>query len=921
MTTEPVDLKTTIKLPQTEFPMRGNMAQREPELLQRWEAEQLQTQIEKAGEKRPLFVLHDGPPYANGHIHTGHILNKVLKDIVVKYRTMTGHRAVYVPGWDCHGLPIELQVDRDLGPKKAELSVQEIRRACREYALRFVDIQREEFKRLGVFGRWDRPYLTLSPHYEASIVRELSRLAEGGFLYKGKKPVHWCASCRTALAEAEVEYKDRTSPSVFVAFDYEGDPERLLPSLAGRKVAFLIWTTTPWTLPANLAIALHPDLAYVAVEAGDRVLVVARELAESVRALCGLTAWNVLGEIDTRAAVGTTCRHPFIDRKSLLLFADYVTLDAGSGCVHTAPGHGQEDYQTGVAHGLEIYAPVDEGGRFTADVAGFAGQQVFDANKGIVALLHRLGALLNPPEASIQHSYPHCWRCKHPVIFRATPQWFVQLEHAGLRQRALAAVDATTWVPPWGHDRIYGMIEHRPDWCLSRQRLWGVPIPALTCEDCGEVLASAAFMQHVAELFARHGADHWFTSDPEALLPPSLACSKCQGRRFRKEEDIVDVWFESGVSWAAVCEPHEELWPIDLYLEGSDQHRGWFHSSLLTAVANRGKAPYRTVLTHGFVVNEHGQPYSKSLKNYIPPETVIRSRGAELLRLWTAYVDYRNDMPFSETILTQLGESYRKIRNTARFLLGNLADFPVERWKDVEGFSQLDRWAMSSLSRLIRRCREAYETYEFHVVYRQLIEFCATDLSAFYLDVVKDRLYCEGPAARSPTQAVLYSIARALATLMAPVLPFTAEDIWAHLPRLPDDPTSVHLAQIPAPGDEDAALLEYVDALGPIRTVVLKELEAFRAQKHHSLDALVRLRLTEQDRRLIDRYAESLADLFIVSEVVVETQGSATGAVVEEASGVKCPRCWKRSPGIGTGPHPDLCPRCAGVISATGWSV
>ncbi len=914
---EKQDYKATLSLPQTDFPMRGNMGKREPELLKKWSEEKLLEQIDQATKGRPLFVLHDGPPYANGRIHYGHILNKVLKDIVVRFHTMIGHRSVYRPGWDCHGLPIELQVDKDLGKKKREMSQLQIREACRVYAKRFVQIQREEFERLGVMGLWDNPYLTLHHEYEATIVRELAQLASRGHLYKGKKPVHWCASCATALAEAEVEYHDHESPSIFVKFAYQGDPAELTPDLAGKKVSFVIWTTTPWTLPANLAIALNPRFTYVAVKQGDEALVVAKDLLEQVTKECKLENAEVLCEIDTTKTEGQSCQHPFIDRKSLLVFADHVTLEAGTGCVHTAPGHGEDDYHTGIQYGLDIYAPVNHRGRFTEEVPEYEGRLVFETNKDIVTLLHDKGALLNRLGEKLSHSYPHCWRCKKPVIFRATKQWFIKLDHQELRQKALAAVDATEWVPAWGHDRIYGMIENRPDWCLSRQRLWGVPIPALYCDDCGEVLASGEFMDHVADLFAAEGADAWYSRDAVDLLPEGMACSKCGKRSFTKEKDIVDVWFESGVSWAAVCEKNEDLWPIDLYLEGSDQHRGWFHSAMLTSVGTRGKAPYKTVLTHGFVVNDQGHPYSKSLKNFIPPEKVIKNKGAELFRLWSAYVDYRYDMPFSDGILVQLGDSYRKIRNTCRFLLGNLAGYEPDAALDPAHFSLLDRWALDRVNILVQRCRQAYESYEFHTVYRSIIEFCTTEMSHFSLDVVKDLLYCEpsNNPARQAVQHVLYTVGNTLATLLAPILCFTAEDIWAHLPRAPGEPESVHLAALPEAGESDAALAERVAGLQRVRELVLKQLEPFRAQKHHPLDAEVTLHLNPEDHALAADYGDQqLADLFIVSSVKLQTGGGESRAEVTEAAGVKCPRCWKRSAGSGDERGADLCPRCSKVL-------
>ena len=671
-------------------------------------------------------------------------------------------------------------------------------------------------------------------------------------------------------------------------------------------------------MPANLGIALNPRFAYAAYEHEGEALIMAEDLAETVHTACGMGEPKKLAEVDTRNAEKTACQHPFIHRESLLVFADYVTLEAGTGCVHTAPGHGQEDYGTGQRYGLDIYAPLDDAGRFTAEVPEYQGRFVFETNGDIVKRLAEDGALLNKAGERMSHSYPHCWRCKEPVIFRATPQWFAALDHADLRERALKEVDNTEWVPAWGHDRIHGMIENRPDWCLSRQRTWGVPIPVLYCEKCDEALASGEFIDHVADLFAEEGSDAWYARSPAELLPEGMTCA-CGSTDFRKETDIVDVWFESGVSWAAVCEGKDGLWPIDLYLEGSDQHRGWFHSAMLTGVAGRGKAPYRTVLTHGFVVNDKGEPYSKSLKNFIPPEKVIKTRGAELFRLWTAYVDYRYDMPFSEAILGQLGESYRKLRNTVRFLMGNLGGYtPDSEHPEPENPDLLDRWALDRLDRVLAACRKAYEGYEFHLVFKHLMEFCTTDLSSFYLDVIKDRMYCEPASdpARRATQVVIYRLARALATTMAPILSFTAEEIWNHLPKLADDPESIHLAAIPEPGELDDSLQKQVEGLRRIRELVLKQLEPFRAEKHHPLDARVTLTLTAGDGELVRAYGqENMADLFIVSEVVLAAgEAAESSAQVTTAEGVKCPRCWKLSPGTGDEHHPDLCPRCSGAL-------
>ncbi|HEY3359111.1 MAG TPA: isoleucine--tRNA ligase, partial [Polyangia bacterium] len=833
-----MDYKETINLPKTEFAMAANLAKREPELLTEWTEKRLYERVLEAHAHDPVFVLHDGPPYANGHIHYGHILNKILKDIVVKSRTMMGHRVKYVPGWDCHGLPIELAVDRELGPKKAAMTTADVRRECEAYARRFVAIQRDEFARLGVFGAWDQPYLTLDHSYEATIVRILAAFTRGGYLYRGKKPVHWCAHCRTALAEAEIEYQDHTSPSVFVRFPLEPENGRDLgdvdPALAGKRASVVIWTTTPWTLPANLAVVLHPTFHYVAVPVmladGEEYVVVAKDLAEGFLKEVGLTSdrgrWIDLPPAKTAKLAGRRYANPLgrpaQEADFRVGFADHVTLEQGTGLVHTAPGHGMEDYLYGQEHGLDVYAPVDNAGAYTADVPRWQGTHVHAANPAIVADLVASGHLLSNPKATVAHSYPHCWRCKNPIVFRATPQWFVGLDHAGLRQRALEEIDRTQWIPPWGRNRIYGMIEHRMDWCLSRQRAWGVPIPAFYCDDCGETLLSAEVMDHVAALFDQEGSGVWFEREPKDLLPAGTACPKCGSHKLRKEQDIVDVWFESGVSWAAVCEGKPDLGvPVDLYLEGSDQHRGWFHSALLTSVGSRGRAPYRAVLTHGFVLDDQGRPYSKTeiekarregrKIEYLPPEDVLKKQGAELLRLWVASEDYRNDVAYSRGILDQLGESYRKIRNTTRFALGNLYDFdPARDAVAPEALLPLDRYMMGKVARLAARLRQAYADYEFHLVFRALIDFCAVDLSATYFDIIKDRLYCDAAAAhtRRSGQTVLYAAARALATLMAPIFAFTAEDVWRHLPHLPGDPDSVHLAAFVEPPAIDTAELD-----------------------------------------------------------------------------------------------------------------
>ncbi len=921
-----MDFKHTLSLPKTAFPMRANLAKREPEILARWDAERIYEKLLEARRDAEPYVLHDGPPYANGHIHYGHILNKVLKDIIVKFQSMAGRRAVFVPGWDCHGLPIELHVDRQLGAAKEQMSKVEVRRACRDYALRFVEIQREEFKRLGCFGLWGQPYLTLDPSYEAAIARELGHFIEGGYLYRGFKPVYWCASCKTALAEAEVEYKEKRSPSIYVKFPLVDDPEFLHSSLKGKRVSLVIWTTTPWTLPANLAVVVWPDYDYQALRVGDEYYVVAKDLADSFLSACGIEAEERL-DLDVSRLEGRRYEHPLVEPRAeqdmRVWFAPHVTLEQGTGLVHTAPGHGAEDYQVGMEHGLAIYAPVDDQGRFTSEVPAYEGLGVFEANPRVIQDLMDRGALLNRPGEEVTHSYPHCWRCKQPIVFRSTPQWFVDLEHRSLRARALNWIDETQWIPSWGRDRIYGMVQSRPDWCLSRQRVWGVPLPILYCEACGEPLLDGRVARRAAEVFAREGSDAWFERPASDFVPEGASCGKCGHGSFRKEEDIVDVWFESGVSWAAVCESNPELgFPVDLYLEGSDQHRGWFHSALLTAVVGRDRAPYKTVLTHGFVVDDKGQPYSKSLKNYEPPEKILKQFGAEIFRLWVASEDYRNDIRISREVLARLSEGYRRIRNTCRFMLGSLFDFEPGRDASEE-LQELDRWALSRLQGIIAEVRRAYERFDFHRVYRLLLDFAAVDLSSFYLDVVKDRLYCDEPTgtSRRAAQTVLYELVRSMALLLAPVLSFTAEDIWTHLPKREGDPESVHLALIPVAesGLRDEALEALYEELRRVRQEVTKALEPFRAAKHHSLDAKVVLYPADGvQRRMLEERLDFLPDFFIVSAVEVAPQDSGAETVrveVSEATGEKCPRCWKVSGRlVDAGSWGRVCNRCADVL-------
>ena len=923
-----MDYKDSLNLPRTDFPMKANLRELEPRMLRRWDEARLYQQIRAACAGRPRWILHDGPPYANGQIHIGHALNKILKDFVVKSRSMLGYDAVYVPGWDCHGLPIEHKVDEELQGKAASIPIPEKRRLCRAYADKWIDIQRNDFKRLGVLGDWANPYLTMAFEYEANIVRELGRFVGAGATYKGKKPVHWCASCRTALAEAEVEYSDHTSPSVWVTFPLAGDPARLHPALAGRKVAALIWTTTPWTLPANLAIAFHPEYDYVAVEVGDQALLMAEKLLRPTLDQAGVREAPILATFKGTAADRAVFRHPWIARDSLGVLATYVTLDAGTGLVHTAPGHGREDYETGVAYGLDIYNPVDDDGRFAADVEHFAGLSVWEANPRIVADLEAAGRLF--AQATLRHEYPHCWRCKNPTLFRATSQWFISMEKNGLRQKALEQIEQVQWIPPWGKERIASMIANRSDWCISRQRAWGVPITVFQCAGCGHHLAEERLVFHVADLVAREGADVWYTREAADLLPPGTRCPKCTGAAFTKEMDILDVWFDSGVSQAAVLKVRlDQHWPCEMYLEGSDQHRGWFHSSLLAAVGTTGRAPYKQVLTHGFVVDGNGRKMSKSEGNVIAPQEVMDKYGAEVLRLWVAAEDYRDDVPLSDAFLKDLAEGYRRIRNTCRYLLGNLYDFDPERdavpAQDMMG---LDRLILHRLQLLTARLRRAYETYEFQVLYHSLLNFCVVDLSAFYLDVIKDRLYTTAPAAppRRSAQTALYEVLHAIVRLMAPVLSFTADEVWEFMRRRAADPPSVHLTEFPPVREDvaDDAMIRRWEQLLGLRDGALKALEEARQAKRigSAQEAALDVRAPGPLGELLRRHAEDFRTICKVSLVRVipgEEAGPDAAFTVQRAPGAKCGRCWNYEESVGRDArHPAICHRCVAALGEAG---
>jgi isoleucyl-tRNA synthetase len=927
-----MDYKTTLNLPKTDFPMKANLKDLEPRMIGKWQKENTYDRLQQKSAGKEAYILHDGPPYANGHIHIGHALNKILKDIIVKFKTMEGFRSPYVPGWDCHGLPIEHQVLKSLGPKKDTMSQAEIRKLCREYADKFVNIQREEFKRLGVFGDWDNPYLTMNYAYEASIIRELGKFVGAGGVYKGKKPVYWCGFDETALAEAEVEYADHESPSVFVKFDLP-DAGKPLPSLKGKKVSIVIWTTTPWTLVANLAVALHPKFDYAAVETGGAVLVLAEGLLKQSMDRFGVKDYEVIEKFKGIKLEGLKARHPFIDRDSLVIMGEHVTLDAGTGAVHTAPGHGQEDYEVGLRYGLDVYAPVDQKGRFTKDAGEFAGQRVFKANKDIIELLKSRGALL--AEEKISHSYPHCWRCKNPVIFRATEQWFISMNAGSLLTRTIDEAKKVDWVPGWGKDRFLSMIENRPDWCISRQRAWGVSIAAFTCKDCGELLLDKAIIDHVADIVEKEGADVWFIKSAADLLPAGISCRKCGKKEFAKEMDILDVWFDSGVSHAAVLKQRKELSrPADMYLEGSDQHRGWFQSSLLASVGAWGDAPYRTVLTHGFTVDGSGKKMSKSAGNVVAPQEVIDKYGAEVLRLWVSAADYRDDIRISPEILTHLAEAYRRIRNTCRYLLGNLADFdPDKDSVPDDKFIEIDRWALYRLQLLIQRVESGYNDFEFHIVFHSLHNFCAVDMSAFYLDVLKDRLYTAKASSveRRSGQTTMFKILSVMVRLMAPVLSFTADEVWSYM-KGSSKADSVFLEEFPKAEDRYyfTDLDDPWDKILAIRGEVAKVLEGLRRDKKigHSLDAGVTLYPEPKLHEFLNNYRKDLAFIFIVSSVEIAGESDApadsyTSDVVKglrigagPARGEKCGRCWMYSKTVGqVKDHPGICSRCAGNLA------
>ena len=927
-----MDYSKTLNLPETEFPMRAGLPEREPEFLKYWEENKIYEKKQELHAGHKKFVLHDGPPYANGKIHMGTALNKILKDIIMKYKYAQGFDTPYVPGWDTHGMPIEHAAIKNLGLNRHELDTLVLRKECHDYALKWIDEQRTDFKRLGVLGDWDHPYITMTHDYEAVQIHVFGEMAKKGYIYKGKKAVYWCPHCETALAEAEIEYGEEKSPAIFVKMPLVKDNGMLPEAAQGKPAYIVIWTTTPWTMPANVAIALHPDFEYAWVECEGEILFMAKEMLEAVGKVCKKDLSNIIGTCKGKDMEYAECRHPFetIDRKSLVVLADYVTLEAGTGCVHTAPGHGADDFETGVRYNLPIICPVDGSGKLTAEAgADFAGMFVFDANVPIIKYLAGLNRLFG--KENIRHQYAHCWRCKNPIIYRATEQWFASVD--GFREEALNAIaNDVQWIPSWGEARIHNMVADRHDWCISRQRVWGVPIPIFYCEDCNEHLVNDDTINAVADLFAKEGSDAWWAHSAEEILPHSTKCPKCGGTHFRKESDIMDVWFDSGSSHAAVCKTRPELaWPADMYLEGSDQHRGWFQSSLLTSVATEGKAPYRAVLTHGYVVDGEGRKMSKSVGNTVAPQEVIAQYGADIIRLWAASSDYKADIRISKEILKQLSEVYRKIRNTIRYILGNTNDFNYETDKvEFKDMLELDRWALMHMQLLKKEVSAAYESYDFHVLYHAIHNFCSVEMSSYYLDILKDRLYAYKADSfeRRSAQTAMYEIMLDLVVMIAPVLSFTMEEVWQFMKKPASMPESVFMMPWPECKEEyiDEALESKWDNFIEIRSEITRVLEGARRAKTigHSLDAKVELHATGEALAILRSVEGDLATLLIVSQAKL-VEGLAGGVeatgredlkvTVQAAEGEKCERCWIYSDTVGKdAEHPTVCARCAAAL-------
>ncbi|MFB4162590.1 isoleucine--tRNA ligase [Alteribacillus sp. JSM 102045] len=912
--------KETLLMPKTDFPMRGNLPNREPEKQKEWDEQNIYEKVQKRTKGRPLFVLHDGPPYANGDIHMGHALNKILKDFIVRYKSMNGYHAPYVPGWDTHGLPIETALTKNKKVDRKKMTIAEFRKACEDYALEQLDRQREQFKRLGVRGDWDNPYITLTKEYEAQQIKVFGEMAKKGYIYKGKKPVYWSPSSESALAEAEIEYHDKRSPSIYVSFDVKEGKNVL-----DGDEKFIIWTTTPWTIPANLAITVHPELSYAVVEEANKKYVVAEELVEQLQTVLEWENPTVVKTVKGKDLEHIMTSHPIYGRDSLVILGDHVTLDAGTGCVHTAPGHGEDDYVVGQKYGLETLCPVDDKGRFTKEAPGFEGLFYDEANKPITQKLEELGALLKL--TFITHSYPHDWRTKKPVIFRATAQWFASIED--FREDLLEAVRNVTWLPEWGETRLYNMVRDRGDWCISRQRAWGVPIPIFYGED-GEEIVTDETINHVSELFRKHGSNIWFEWDTKDLLPEGYTSVHSPNGEFTREMDIMDVWFDSGSSHQAVLEEKEQLQrPADVYLEGSDQYRGWFNSSLSTSVATTGKAPYKAIISHGFALDGEGRKMSKSVGNVVVPNKVMKQLGADILRLWVASVDYQADVRISDKILKQVAEAYRKLRNTFRFLLGNLHDFvPAKDRVEESDMPELDRYMLVKLQDVINKAKKGYDEYQFATVFHTLHNFCTIELSSFYMDIAKDTLYIEAPnnKGRRAIQTVMYDTLVALVRLVAPIIPHTADEVWAFIPGVEAD--SVQLTDMPEEKNVSQAkeLKEKWDYVMTVRDDVLKALENARNEKviGKSLTASLTLYPEPELKKVLEE-AGDLTKLFIVSSasIVGEKADAPSSAEslehvaveVMPAEGETCERCWTVTETVGKDPeHPGLCDKCTDIV-------
>lgn len=931
------DYNKTLNLPHTDFPMRAGLFKREPEILDEWKSDKIYNKILEKNQGNPIYLLHDGPPYANGDIHLGHALNKILKDFVVRYKNMSGYRAPFVPGWDTHGLPTELKARAKAGMENSQqISDIELRKMCKEFAMLYVNSQREQFKRLGILGDWDNPYITLQPKFEKKQIEIFAQMAEKGCIYRGLKPVHWCTSCETALAEAEIEYSEDNCKSIYVKFKVNDNFKRLEKMGADiSNTYFIIWTTTAWTLPGNVAICLGPEFEYSLVKVGKEYYVIASKLVKESMYLAGISEYSIINKVKGKDLEYIEIAHPFLNRNSLVILGDHVTLESGTGCVHTAPGHGVEDFDVCSKYkNIPIVVPVNSQGILTEEAGPFKGLKTEKASEEIINYLKNQGLLLAIKE--INHQYPHCWRCKSPILFRATEQWFCSVEQ--FKDSAIKAIESVKWIPEWGKDRITSMVSDRRDWCISRQRKWGTPIPIFFCENCGTPFINKEAMLKVADVFGKEGSDAWFIEEANKFIPEGSKCTKCGYEKFRKETDIMDVWFDSGVTHAFICNENKGLkWPADLYFEGSDQYRGWFQSSLITAVASRSQAPYKAVATHGWVVDEEGKKQSKSLGNGIDPNEVVKEYGADILRLWVASADYHADIKISYNILKQLSESYRKIRNTARYIISNLYDFNPD--SDLVKLSELydvDKWAIVKLDEVINKVICAYEKLEFHNVYHTIYKFCIVDMSNFYLDVLKDRLYVYGQNSkqRRCAQTCIYIILDSISKLLAPILPFTTEDIWKYMPhKLSDKKEYILLNSMPTKIDIDVneRFMEYWEYIYKVRDDIKKALESARKNKTigASLDAKVLLYCnhSKKDFKIISESIKMLKEVLIVSEIeafnntgkgeIVAENIKDITITVKHAEGKKCERCWTYSKTVGDDrENPELCDRCVEILKS-----